>query len=424
MTVASYGNLADTFGLLAQLGQRGNRFSSSHVLPNFRGRGTVKLTVNATAALKLPAGKSDHIEFDDEIPGFGLRFREGGARWVFQYKIGTQHRRITFGRYPAMKVGAAREQAAKFHAKVKLGLDPAGEKAENQARAAETFQACMDTYLEKRRREEHLRPTTLSEIERHLERNLKPLHGLRIDKIDRRVIATELARLASDAPVQANRTRASLVKFLNWCAGEGYIDANPAVFTNKNPEQARERVPTVVELAAIWKALPAGDFGDILKLLMLTGQRRDEIADLEWVEVNLDNALITLPPRRTKNHRKHTVPLSNAAKLILSAREQNRPLVFGRGQGGFSGWSQSKRRLNVRLAIPPWTIHDLRRGVSTGLGDIGVQPHVVESVLNHISGTKAGVAGVYNRAAYEEEKKIALTDWAKHLMAAIEGVRP
>jgi integrase len=382
----------------------------------------VKFTISSAAALRLPAGKHDHIEFDDEIPGFGLRFREGGARWVFQYKIGTQHRRITFGRYPAMKVPDARKQAEELHAKVKLGLDPAGEKAENQARAGETFAACMGRYLEKRRNEEQLRPTTLSEIERHLTRNLKPLHGLRIDKVDRRAIAAELGRLALECgPVQANRTRASLLKFLNWCAGEGFVDANPAVFTNKNPEHPRERVLTVAELVAIWNALPDGDFGDILKLLILTGQRRDEIADLQWEEVNLDRSLVLLPPPRTKNRRWHTVPLSVPARAILEARPRARALVFGRGQGGFSGWSQSKRRLDAKLTIPPWIIHDLRRAVSTGLGDIGVQPHVIEAVLNHISGTKGGVAGIYNKAAYEAEKETALTNWADHLMAAIEG---
>jgi integrase len=380
----------------------------------------VKLTVNSAATLQKPAGKADHIEFDDDIPGFGLRLRDGGARWVFQYKIGTQHRRVTFGRYPAMKVPAAREQAEKLHAKVKLGLDPAGEKAGNQSRAAETFEACMDLYLQKRRKEEKLRPTTLSEIERHLTRNLKPLHGLRIDKVDRRAIAAELGRLAIESgPVQANRTRASLVKFLNWCAGEGFIDANPAIFTNKNPEHPRERVLTVAELVAIWNALPDGDFGDILKLLMLTGQRRDEVADLHWDEIDLDRNLITLPPPRTKNHRRHTVPLSGAARTILEARDRDRALVFGRGQGGFSGWSQCKRRLDEKLTIPPWIIHDLRRAVSTGLGDIGVQPHIIEAVLNHISGTKAGVAGIYNKAAYEAEKEVALTAWAARFMTAI-----
>jgi integrase len=384
----------------------------------------VKFTIGSTSALKLPAGKVDHIEFDDEIPGFGLRFREGGARWVFQYKIGTKHRRMTLGQYPALKVPEARKQAGELHAKVKLGLDPAGEKAENQARAGETFASCLDLYLEKRRQEEKLRPTTLSEIERHLTRNLKPLHGLRIDKVDRRAIAAELSRLAVESgPVQANRTRSSLAKFLKWCAGEGFIDANPAMFTNKNPEHPRDRVLTVLELAAIWNALAAGDFGDILKLLMLTGQRRDEIADLRWEEVDLCCGLITLPPTRTKNHRRHTVPLSDAAITILEGPERNRPLVFGRGQGGFSGWSQCKRRLDQRLTIPPWTIHDLRRSVSTGLGDLGTQPHVVEAVLNHISGTKAGVAGLYNKSAYEAEKESALASWAKHLMAAVNGAR-
>jgi integrase len=389
----------------------------------------MKLTVSSVSDLRLPAGKTDHIVFDDDVPGFGIRLRQGGARWVFQYKIGAQHRRMTFGRYPALKVPAARDQAEKLHAKVKLGLDPAGEKAENRARAGETFGSCVALYLAKRREEEGLRPTTFIEIERHLSRNLKPLHGMRIDKVDRRAIAVELNRLSVDAPVQANRTRASLVKFLNWCGGEGYVETNAAMLTNRNAEKSRERVLSIHELVQVWLALPAGDFGDITKLLMLSAARRDEIADLEWIEVDLDAAMITLPPARTKNHRKHLIPLSDAAKrIIVGAAERknaDRPLVFGRGERGFSGWSQSKRRLDEHINMPPWTLHDIRRSVDTAMGDhLGVPPHVVEAILNHVSGVaKGGVSGIYNHAQYLTERREALNAWAVHLINAAERMQ-
>jgi integrase len=386
----------------------------------------VKLTVNATADLKLPAGKRDHIEFDTDIAGFGIRLRDGGGKraWVFQYKTGSRQRRMTFGTYPAMSVPKARERAAELHAEVKLGGDPAGAKAESQARSGETFEACMRLYLERRRNEGKLRSSSYGEIERHLTRNLKALHSLRIDKVDRRAIALELGRLTTAiGPVQANRTRGSLVKFMNWSAGEGFIDANPATFTNKNPEQPRDRVLVDAELRTIWLALPDGDFGDIIKLLALTGQRKREISDLRWDEVDLDRGIITLPPPRTKNGRWHTIPLSAPAAAILKARTRHadRHLIFGLGHRGFSGWTKAKLQLDEAVKLSAFTIHDLRRAVATGMNEIGVQPHIVEAILNHVSGSKSGVAGRYNRAAYEAEKTTALARWAEHLIAVVEG---
>jgi integrase len=337
-------------------------------------------------------------------------------------------KRITFGQYPAMSVAAAREQAEKYHAQVKLGGDPQQEKADSKARSDETFEACMKLYLERRRTEGKLRASSYGEIERHLVKNLAALHGLHIAKLDRRAIALELGRLTNGSPVQANRTRASLLKFLNWCAGEGFIDSNPATFTNKNPEQARDRVLSNSELRKIWGALPEGDFGDIIKLLALTGQRRDEIAQLRWDEIDLDHAIITLPPIRTKNGRQHMIPLAAKARGILTPRwerrEPDRALVFGVGQCGFSGWVNCKKRLDDEIKLPHWVIHDLRRAVATGMAEIGVQPHIIEALLNHVSGTRAGTAGIYNRATYEAEKATALARWDQHLMAVIDGREP
>jgi integrase len=217
-----------------------------------------------------------------------------------------------------------------------------------------------------------------------------------------------------------------LAKFLSWCAGEGFIDTNPAQFTNKNPEQSRDRVLADAELRTIWHALPEGDYRDIVRLLLLTGQRKSEIGDLQRDEIDLDSAVITLPPARTKNRAKHTVPLSAPALEILKARmhEDGRGPVFGIGKGdrGFSGWSRCKARLDAAVQIkPPFVIHDLRRTVSTGLGNIGIAPHIIEQILNHQSGAKAGVSGVYNKSVYEPETRAALDRWANHLMTIVEG---
>jgi integrase len=385
----------------------------------------MKFTARSTEGLKLPPGKTDLVVFDDTLAGFGLRLRAGGSRsWVFQYQVGDRQRRMAIGKAPALPLDKAREIAAQLHAKVKLGGDPAGDKAESQARAGETFETCMARYLQRRRAEEKLRPSTYSEIERHLTRYLEALHPIPIHKLDRRAIAVELARITDEnGSVQANRTRGSLVKFLNWCAGEGFIDANPATFTNKNVEHARERVLTAAELKAVWQALPEGDFGDIIKLLALTGSRASEMAGLRWSEIDLVRGVITLPAARVKNGRTHTIPMTATVRAIIEARprHEGRDPVFGLGEGGFSGFSKRKERLDALVTIPHWTVHDLRRSASTGMNEIGITPWVVEAVLNHASGFKAGVAGRYNRSTLDGDKAAALARWDEHLTAVVEG---
>jgi integrase len=372
------------------------------------------------AALTVPAGKSEAIFFDSDIGGFGLRLRQGGSRvWIYQYDFGGQTKRVTIGKAAAIDPNKARQIASELHAKVRLGQNPAAIKAEKQARAAETFGAVLPTYLAWQR--PRVRSSTLRHTERHLLHNLKALHSLPLNQIDRRTISAQLQRMAS-SPVQANRTRSSLSAFLNWALREGLVETNAALATNKNIERPRERILTNAELKALWLALPEGDFGDILKILILSGQRAHEISDLQWSECNFKKGLIELPPHRTKNGRRHTIPMSRMVCAILEARQQNgRQHVFGIGPRGFSGWSRCKERLDEKIKIPAWTIHDLRRVFATGAAEIGIQPHIIEAILNHISGHKGGVAGIYNRALYESEKATALNRWAEHVAAIVEG---
>jgi integrase len=371
----------------------------------------------------LPPGKMETIIFDADIPGFGLRIRAGGSRnFIFQFKLGPKNRRMSLGRYPAISPTKARETAAKLYAQVKLGIDPAGIKADTTARAAETFGTVVKNYLALRRGA--VRPRSYTEFERHLLRNLAPLHSLHITKVDLRAIAAQLTRLTSECgPVQANRTRETLSAFLNWCAGEGLVENNAATFANTHKETPRVRVLTASELQAIWNALPNSDFGDILKLLILSGQRANEIAQLLWSEIDLERGVIALPPSRTKNHRAHVIPISGPMRTILEARSrrEGRDHVFGQGRAGFGGWSHCKARLDNAVKIPPWVIHDLRRTAATHMSDLGVWPHVIEAILNHVSGHKSGVAGIYNKSSYEPEKVTALARWGEHVMAIVEG---
>ena len=378
----------------------------------------MNLTDASVAAITVPDGKAEIIVFDNSLAGFGVRVRRGGSRrYVYQYKLGGTHRRITFKEATVKRARAAAQILA---AKITLGTDPALEKAAAHDAAGDTFKRCLDRYLA--RPQGRRRDSTLKEIRRHLERNLAPLHRLHIKKIERRRVADELARLTVEAgPTQSNRTRASLSKFLNWCIGEGYTDQNVAAATNRNEEVARVRVLNDAELKTVWNALPPGDYGDIVKLLILTGQRLREISELRWAEIDFDKATITLLPARTKNRRQHMIPLSGPALAILKAKEErgDRQLVFGRGGKGFGGWTKSKARLDERVALAPWIHHDLRRSVATGSATLGVFPHTVEAVLGHISGFRGGVAGVYNLAGYEFEKRAALDLWGSHIAALV-----
>jgi integrase len=257
-----------------------------------------------------------------------------------------------------------------------------------------------------------------------LDRNLAALHNLPLAKVDQRTIAAQLARIsARGSRVQANRTRASLSKFYSWACGEGLAENNPAALCNRNPEESRDRVLSRNELKRIWAALPDNDYGAIVKLLILTGQRASEISDLQWSEIDRERGLISLPSSRTKNRRRHDVPMSDMVRAIIDSRLQNsRDHVFGVGQQrGFSGWSRSKSNLDEVVKIPAWRIHDIRRSTATGMAEIGIQPWIIESILNHVSGFKAGIAGVYNKSTHETEKATALNRWAEHVAGIVEG---
>jgi integrase len=204
-------------------------------------------------------------------------------------------------------------------------------------------------------------------------------------------------------------------------------DNNPVFGTNKRDENdPRERSLSDAELAAVWLGATDSDYGRILKLLLLTGCRRSEIGDLKWSEINdarpdLPNGKhqIELPKTRTKNHQAHIVPLSDAAMSILASIERrDREYVFGRSRaGGFCGWSKGKTDFDQTVKLKePWTVHDLRRTVRTGLGNLGVQPHIAEATLNHLP---PKLIRTYDRNKYESEKRAALDQWATHLKTVV-----
>jgi integrase len=249
-----------------------------------------------------------------------------------------------------------------------------------------------------------------------------------------RIIADRLGSIEKNSgAVTANRARATMSAMFGWGMREGLVFVNPVANTNKRTERPRDRVLKDPELRLVWQALNGGQYATIIKLLMLTAQRVNEIAGLRWSEIDFDHGVISLPAQRTKNARPHDIPMAPTLRALLEAQPKidGRDLVFGKPGGGpFSGLSRCKERLDARITelnngapLAPWVHHDLRRSAATGMADIGIQPHIIEAVLNHVSGHKGGIAGIYNLATYNTEKKQALARWDEHLRAVVCGAR-
>jgi integrase len=381
----------------------------------------------------LPADY-DKVHFDSALPGYGLRVRGSGAHSLMvQYAIAGRTRRVVVGKFGSVDPGKAYNEGKDLLAKVRLGHDPAAEKELARIRAGETFGALLPRFLEHQRA--RLKPRSYVETERHLKVHAKTLHGSPIEAVTRRAIAARLAEIERHTgPAARNRVRASLSAYFTWAAKEGYLDANPVAFTNKAEEKARERVLSDEELRIIWLASDDSQFGAIVKLLMLTGARRSEIGGLTWSEVPPILPLATLPPVRTKSGREHFIPLSEPALTILRAQPKRtnpdgtpREHIFGTIVGcGYQNWSRGKADLDARIVemnhgkALEWRLHDFRRSLSTALHErFGVPPHVVEVLLGHVGGHKAGVAGTYNKAIYLEERRRALERWGAHIMTLI-----
>ena len=309
-----------------------------------------------------------------------------------------------------------------MYAKVRLGQHPAAEKKQNRQEHRNTFGRLVSGYLEFKKNEVRSRTYVLTDL--YLNKKAKSLHALPAGAIDRRKIAELLDNIAKNSgATSANRARSALSAMFSWAMRKGLHDSNPVVATEKRRERSRDRVLSDNELAAIWKALGAKDYGDILRLLILTGQRANEIGGLRWSEIDFDNDLISLPAPRTKNNEAHSIPMSGPVLQILRTRKRTRELVFGRGAVGFNGWNRSKCLLDAKIAggLAAWRVHDRRRTFATGLQRLGIRLEVTEGILNHVGGNRAGVGGIYRRYDWAQEKRTALDAWAAHVLGVVSG---
>ena len=385
---------------------------------------TSKLDAKTISALRL-GGKNDETFWDGEMEGFGLRLRRNRksgkvkGTWMVQYRRAGTTRKIPLGPAAVVAAGAARKEAERIIASVKLGHDPQAQRSERRDKDKITLSAVVRDYLDLAGKQ--LRARTLYENTRYLTGPyFRALHDMPIDSVTRRDVAARLVAITREhGPSVAAAARAKLGAFFTWAMQMGLgPEINPVVNTPKERIAPRERVLSDDELAAIFTALPADtEYGRMVRLLVLLGARRQEIGGMAESELIVEGEW-TKPASRTKNKRSHTLPLPSAALAIIRAvpRMVGRDQLFGiRAAQGFSNFNRVKAALDARSGVVNARLHDIRRTLSTRLHDLGTAPHVVEEILAHRA-HRAGSAGTYNWSDYRDEVRAALEKWQRYVL--------
>jgi integrase len=364
---------------------------------------------------------------DGMVPGLKVRITPNSRKtWSLQVNINGRKRRFTIGEYPAVGLAEARKRAQRVRADALDGRDPIKEKREElQAREADarTVFDAIDEYADVQ-----LKPNlrTAAERERQLRAALSDHAGSPVSRLSKHDLQATVDQKARDgARIAANRIRAALIAFAKWCWQRGYIAENIGLGTSPaTKEQPRDRLLTVVDVRRILEASHQMGplWGPFVRLLVLTGQRRGDVAGMRWSEVDLDRQLWSIPAARTKNRRTHKVHLSAPATAELEALQERAILdcdfvLTTTGKTPISGFGRAKERLDKMVDLPDWRFHDLRTAFASALCDRGEPENVVDRVLNHAASGSApsAVARVYNQAELLEQRARALDLWAEML---------
>jgi integrase len=369
---------------------------------------------------------------DAALPCFYLVVQPSGYKsFALRYRAAGKPRKLTIGAFPKISLEAARKLAREAAVAVARGEDPGEQKmaARRPSDVPQTIEELAALFMEGYARK-NTREVTWRETERILNRDvLSKWQRRRIDSIHRRDVIALLDGIANEHSVAANRTLAALRRMFAWACERDLLEASPCYGVRApSQEVSRDRVLSDDELRLVMRAANAleAPFGPFVKILALTLQRRSEVAGMRWGEIDWAQALWTLPASRAKNASEHLVPLPAGAMDILdamkSARFAGSDFVFtGTGRSPISGFSKAKRQLDALIAadnggpIAPWRLHDLRRTGASKMPRLGVALPVVEKILNHTSGSFAGVVGVYQRHSFADEKRQALETWAAFL---------
>ena len=384
---------------------------------------TVKITKSAIDALPVPA--KDTVYWDAGLPGFGVKVTPKGKKvFIVLYRTGgagSRLRKYTVGPYGRITLAMARAQAQKIFAARLDGRDPAAEKANSRRRlVVDRVDGLVETFILERLSDLRSGPRVAS----RLRNDVIPRWGTKsIHEIKRHDIVDLVSEVAQRGP-GANRNIAKVLKtFFRWCVGRAVIDFSPVEGLNlRPPDRVRDRALADKELAAIiltGRQMPA-PFGAILEVLALTGQRREEVAQMAWSEIDEETRIWHIPSQRSKNAKAHLVHLSDPVWAVIKSRPQHSRLVFATSGGkNFQSFKYAKADLDRLSGVTGWRTHDLRRTVVTGMARLGVPPHVADKILNHQSGTISGVAAVYQKHEFLAERKDALERWGRHVVDVI-----
>jgi integrase len=400
-----------------------------------------------------PVGKRIEVP-DSAFPGLFLILQATGARsWALRYRSAGRTRKLTLGAFPALKLAGARKAAGIAIDAVSLGRDPAADKRAAAKTGSDRFDIVarrfVDRYAKPKNRSWRQTAWQLGLIPdpEHPDKQDEPLafitrkggvserwRARKVGEIAGRDILDELDRIVDrGTPIVANRVFSALRKFFRWCVSRRIINRSPCEGLHApSAEHARDRVLTDEELRSVWQACDhvGWPFGPLFQILILTGQRRDEIGQLRWAEIDFEERLLRLPRERMKAKGAHLVPLSNEATDILRSLEKMRGragYVFSTNdKTAVSGWSRAKERLDEKIvermgasALPHWTLHDLRRTLVSGMPRLGVAVAVAEKIIDHNSGTLGGVVRVYQTYDFVAERRAALEAWGRHVASIV-----
>jgi integrase len=386
-----------------------------------------KLTKSIIDALSTP--QTDTVYWDAALPGFGIKVTPKSRKvFIVLYRTGGAGSKLckyTIGPYGRVTLHQARIAAQKVFAARLEGRDPAAEKRERKRRVvADRVEDLLEAFIEQRLSQNR----SGAEIARLLRREMgKAWAGRSIHEIGKRDVVEVISAIEQrGAPVAANKTLKSIKTFLRWCVGRAILDQSPAEgVPSPAKEISRDRVLSDDELSkVILTAREVDDrYGGIVELLVLTGQRREEVARLAWDELDLTQRIWTIPKLRTKNAKPHVVQLSDQSIAVLRRMVKRGPYVFAvHGNKPFQNFAVAKRKLDELSKVTGWRIHDLRRTCVSGMARLGIAPHVADKILNHQSGTITGVAAVYQRHEFLRERKDALERWGAHVAKIVMEV--
>lgn len=380
----------------------------------------VKFTKSAIDALPIPS--KDVVYWDSSYPGFGVKVTPKGRKvFIVLYRVagaGSRVRKYTIGPHGRVTLHQARIAAQRVFAARLEGRDLATEKQQSRRRqVVDRIDALIETYISDHISKTRSGPEVASLLRREVIANwaTRSVHDLK----KREIIDLVMQVMARGTPAAANKLLKVIKSFLSWCVGRAILEVSPAHGLRAPAKEiGRDRVLLDGELACVIRAARhmGYPYGDIVELLALTGQRREEIAGLTQDEVDFADRALRFSSSRTKNGKPHIVHLSAASLALLNRRVETTTFVFSStGMRPFQGFSACKRELDKLSGITSWKLHDLRRTCVSGMARLGVPPHVADKVLNHQSGTISGVAAVYQRHEFLAERKAALELWGQHV---------